>query len=85
MDQMVQVQILSLHNYTNIYGTYIMYILCTHTHTHIHTHHLNFQTGLIMSWNQDFQEKYQQAQIGTDDTIWMAESEQETKELIEEG
>ena len=38
MDQMVQVQILSLHNYTNIYGTYITYILYTHTHTHTHTH-----------------------------------------------
>ena len=55
--------------YKYIWYIYNVYIMHTHTHTHTHTYHLNFQTGLIMSWNQDFQEKYQQAQIGTDDTI----------------
>ena len=35
-----------------------------------------------MSWNQVFQEKEQQPKICTDDTIWMAESEQELKSFL---
>ena len=38
-------------------------------------------TGWITSWDQEFQEEYQQTQI-TDDTTLIAESEEKLKNLL---
>ena len=44
-------------------------------------HHVKGWAGRITSWNQEYQEKYQQPQMA-DDTTLMAESEEELKSLL---
>ena len=42
---------------------------------------MKFQAGWNTSWNQDFQEKYENLRYA-DDTVLMAKSEEELKSLL---
>ena len=54
--------------------TLLIYLICR-------VHHEKLWAGRSKSWNQDYQEKYQNLRYA-DDTTLMAESEEELKSLL---